>query len=319
MRIVVLDAFTTDQGDADAWRGLAAHGEQIVHPRTASADLVARCAGAEAVLTNKAPLDAATIAALPALRYVGVLGTGYNVVDVDTCRARGIAVCNVPGYSTGSVAQHVFALVLHLVSDVAGHAARARAGRWARSPDFCFFTRPLVELAGLTLVVIGSGAIGSAVARIGAGFGLRVIAAAVPGSATPGRTPLAEALPQADLVSLHCPLVPRTRHLVDDTFLAAIKPGAILINTGRGALVDEAALTRALASGQLGGAGLDVLSDEPPALDHPLLRADAPWADRLVVTPHIAWGTVAARARLVAAATANLAAWRAGQRLNRVD
>lgn len=318
MRIAVLDAATTEQG-ADCWDPLRALGTVAVHPRSGPGEALTRVAGADAVLTNKALITAELLAAAPGLRYVGVLATGYNVVDLAACRARGIAVANVPGYSTESVAQLVFAFVLHHAQDVAGHAAAVRGGRWAAGPDFCFALRPLRELAGQTLAIVGSGAIGSAVARIGEGFGMRVVRCAVPGSATPGRTPLAEALPQADVVTLHCPLTPATTRLADARFLAAMKPGALLVNTGRGGLIDEEALAAALASGRLGGAGLDVLSAEPPAAGHPLLRRDAPWAERLWVTPHIGWATVEARRRLVDEAAANLRDFIAGGRRNRVD
>lgn len=319
MRIVVLDSFTTDQG-ADCWQGLRAFGSVELHARTPAAAVAARAHGAGAVLTNKAIVDAESIAALATtgLRYIGVMATGTNVVDLAAAKRHGITVTNVPGYSTESVAQLVMALVLHLANDVAGHSARVKDGGWAACPDFCFFTKPLSELAGKTLVIVGQGAIGGALARIAGAFGMRVIAGAVPGSTTPGRTPLAEALPQADVVSLHCPLTPATQGLVGTEFLARLKPGALLINTGRGPLLDEGAVVQALASGRLGGLGIDVLAKEPPAAGHPLLDPTPAWASRVVVTPHIAWGTVEARARLVGEVVANLAAFSAGQPRNRV-
>ncbi len=319
MRIVVLDAFTTDQGQHAAWDLLNTIGEVTVHARTAAKDVVARLADAEIAITNKVCIDDAVFAACPQLRYVGVMATGYNIIDIAAARRRGVAVCNVPGYSTAGVAQHVFALVLHLLVDVAGHDAAVKAGAWARSPDFCFFRQPLRELDGKTLVIIGMGAIGAAVARIAEAFGMRVIAAAVPGSTTPDRVALDQALPHADVVSLHCPLTDATRAMVDARFLARMKAGAILINTGRGALINEAALRDALANAHLAGAGLDVLSDEPPSPTHLLIEPQAPWASRLVITPHIAWGTVEARSRLIGEVTANLRAFLAGERRNRVD
>ena len=301
-RIVVLDSFAADQGDETLWNDLAALGELVVFPRTDEDAVVERSRGALAALTNKVPLRAPDLAALPELRYVGVMATGTNMIDLDGARAAGIAVTNVPGYATEPVAQLVFALLLQLWNDVAGHAAAVKAGRWATSPDFCFFLQPLTELAGKTLATVGAGAIGGAVARIAEAFGMRVIRAAVPGSpprqGSP-RTPLTEALPLADVVSLHCPLTESTRGMVDAAFLGAMKPGAILINTARGPLVDEAALLAALASGRLGGAGLDVLGEEPPPADHPLCDARAPWAGRVVVTPHIAWGAIESRRRMV--------------------
>jgi len=320
MRIVILDSFAADQGDETMWSGLGALGDLTVHGRSANGDAVARCAGAVAALTNKVPFSAATFAALPDLRYVCVLATGTNVVDLAAARAAGVAVTNVPSYAAASVAQHVLALVLHFSQDVAGHSAAVKAGAWAASPDFAFFTKEIAELDGKTLVLVGSGAIGGAVARIAEAFGMRVVRAAVPGSPThTGRTPLADALPDADVVSLHCPLTDATRGMVDARFLAALKPGAILINTARGPLIDEDALLAALAAGKLGGVGLDVLSVEPPPADHPLTDARAPWASRVVVTPHIGWGAIEARRRLAAEATENLRAFLAGARRNRVD
>ena len=320
MRIVILDSFAADQGDLTFWEDLRTLGELVVHARSADGDVDVRAAGAVAALTNKVPFSANAFARLPDLRYVGVLATGTNIVDLPAARAAGVAVTNVPSYAAASVAQHVLALVLHFSQDVAGHAAAVKAGRWAASPDFCFFTTQMFELAGKTLVLVGSGAIGGAVARIAEAFGMRVVRAAVPGSPTPaGRVALAEALPVADVVSLHCPLTDATRGMVDARFLAAMKPGAILINTARGALIDEAALLAALAAGRLGGVGLDVLAVEPPPADHPLTDGRAPWAGRVVVTPHIGWGAIEARRRLAAEATENLRAFLAGARRNRVD
>jgi glycerate dehydrogenase len=223
------------------------------------------------------------------------------------------------------VAGLVFALILHFYYDVAGHAADVAAGGWARCPDFSFFRKPLHELAGKTLVVVGAGHIGGAVARIGAAFGMNVVRAAVPRTTAPAtgtpvtdRVPLAQALPLADVVTLHCPLTEATRGLAGASFFAALPPGAILINTGRGALVDEPALLAALAGGRLAGAGLDVLSVEPPPADHPLTDARAPWASRLVVTPHIGWGALESRRRLERVVAENLASFLDGGRLNRV-
>jgi glycerate dehydrogenase len=318
MHIVLLDSFTTDQGDI-SWPGLRALGDLSVFARTPPDLVLERCAGAEAVLTNKVLLTAPILTALPHLRYIGLTSTGVNVVDLATARARGIAVTNVPAYSTESVAQLVFAMILHFAFRPGDHDRVVKAGGWARNPDFCFFLSPLRELAGKTLVVLGQGAIGRAVSRIGAAFGMKTVAAAVPGSTTQDRVPLAQALPMADVVSVHCPLTPSTQGLVGRDFLAALPAGAILINTSRGPVVDEAALVEALAAGKLGGVGLDVMEREPPAADHPLLAPDAPWADRLLVTPHLGWGTVEARGRLADEVSRNLAAFVAGQRRNRVD
>lgn len=316
MRIVVLDGFPIDQGE-DRWEPLRALGAVELHARTRAALVARRIGDADAALTNKVAIDAALLEACPRLRYVGVTATGVDIVDLAACRARGVAVANVPAYSTESVAQLVFAMLLHLTHRVDRHDRAVREGAWRE--DFCLLLQPLTELAGLTLATVGTGAIGSAVARIAGAFGMRHVAAAVPGSASPGRMPLPEALAIADVVSLHCPLKPATRGMVDRAFLARMKPGAVLVNTGRGGLVDETALIEALAGGRLGGAALDVLGEEPPPADHPLIRGEAAWRERLVVTPHIGWGTVAARLRLLRESAANLAAYRRGERRNRVD
>jgi glycerate dehydrogenase len=321
-RIVVLDSFAIDQGEPEAaWQELAALGDLVVHAQSEAAEIVSRLEGALAAFTNKTPLGATELAALPALRYVGVTATGTNVIDLEAARAAGITVTNVPGYATESVAELVFAVILHFSHDVAGHNAAVKVGVWAASSDFCFFRQPLIELWGKTLVVVGGGAIGGAVARIAEGFGMQVLRAAVPGAPArdgKARTPLAEALPRADFVSLHCPLTDTTRGLVDAQFLAAMKPGAFLINTARGGLVDEGALAAALASGHLGGAGLDVLSVEPPPPNHPLTDPRAPWAGRVIITPHIGWGTVESRRRLVSEVARNLDAFLRGETRNRV-
>jgi glycerate dehydrogenase len=320
--IVILDSFAVDQGEPEStWQGLRSLGELTAYPQTVEEEIVSRCRDATVVLTNKVRIGAAHLGALPALRYAGVTATGTNVIDLEAARAAGVAVTNVPGYATESVAELVFALILHFSHDVAGHNASVKAGLWAASPDFCFFRRPLHEIAGKTLVVVGAGAIGGAVARIGEAFGMRIVRAAVPGApprADAPRVPLFEALPLADVVSLHCPLTETTRGLVGREFLAALPPHAILINTGRGGLVDEEALRRALGTGHLGGVGLDVLRDEPPSPNHPLADPRAPWAARVVITPHIGWGTVEARRRLVAEVEHNLEAFLNGQARNRV-
>jgi glycerate dehydrogenase len=318
MRIVLVDSFPADQGDP-GWPALRALGEVAAFPRTGLAEIATRCAGADAVLTNKVVLGADVIAALPDLRYIGLTSTGTNVVDLAAARARGIAVTNVPAYSTESVAELVFAMILHFAFRAGDHDAAVKAGRWAASPDFSFILGPLRELAGKTLVIVGLGAIGQAVARIGAAFGMQVVAGAVPGSPSRERMPLRQALARADVVTLHCPLTPATRGLVDQDFLAALRPGAILINTSRGPVVDEPALVAALAGGRLGGVGLDVLEREPPLREHPLLDPGAPWASRLLVTPHLAWATVESRQRLIDEVALNLAAFKSGQRRNRVD
>lgn len=318
-RLVLLDGFTTDQGDPTTWSELAALVTLTAFPRTSPDERRVRLAAADMALTNKVAITAELLAACPRLKYVGVLATGTNVVDLAAARAHGVAVTNVPGYSTNSVAQLVFALILHFTHRVAAHDDAAKRGAWHESGEFSFQRGPLHELCGKTLTIVGTGAIGRRVADIGRAFGMHVVNAAVPGSTTrEPRVPLHEAIATADYVSLHCPLTDATRHLVDVRFLATMKAGAVLINTGRGALVDESALEEALASGHLGGAGLDVLSEEPPPADHRLLRRDAPWSSRLVVTPHFGWASVEARARLVKEATENVKAHLAGQPRNRI-
>jgi len=321
-RIVLLDSFAIDQGEPDSvWGGLKALGEVVVYAHTEPGEVVARVGDAFAVLTNKVELDATELRALPQLRYIGVTATGSDIVDLAAASAAGIAVTNVPGYATQSVAELVFAHILQFSFDVSGHNAAVKAGVWAASADFCFFRQPLAELAGKTLVLVGSGAIGATVGRIAEAFGMRVLHAVVPGAAEKPdqpRIPLAEALPAGDFVSLHCPLTEQTRGLVGADFLARMKPGAVLINTARGGLIDEGALVAALESGHLGGAGLDVLSAEPPPPSHPLTDPRAPWAGQVMITPHIGWGSVEARRRLVDEITRSLAAFLRGDRRNRI-
>lgn len=272
------------------------------------------------MLTNKAVLDRATFEALPELRYVGLLSTGTNVVDLEAAHARGVVVTNVPDYAARSVAQHVFALLLAHTNRVAEHARAVAEGAWAASPDFSFTVAPLRELAGRTLGVVGLGSIGRLVAELGVAHGMRVIAARPRPDAPAPRTDLAAAVERvpldelfaaADVLSLHCPLVPETRQLVDARRLALMKPDAVLVNTARGGLVDEAAVRAELDAGRLGAVLLDVLSVEPPVLGSPLLGAP-----RCVVTPHVAWATREARARLIERAAANVEAFLAGRPRN---
>ena len=318
MRIVVLDGFSVDQGELD-WDELRRSGDVVVHPRTRADEVVPRALGSDAVLTNKVLLTREVIDALPDLRYVGIVATGTNVVDFDACRRRGIAVTNAPGYCADAVAQFVFAGLLHLLENVAAYVPVVKANRWAEAPDYCFFLHRHSELASKSIAILGLGNIGRRVADVARAFGMNVIAAAVPGGTTAERVPLETALGEADVVTLHCPLTERTRALVGHAFLEAMKPGAILVNTSRGALVDEGALLDALARGRLGGALLDVLDVEPPPRDHPLLDTRASWAPRVVVTPHIAWGKVEARRRLIHLVAENLAAFVRGDRINRLD
>jgi glycerate dehydrogenase len=315
MRIVVMDGHTTNPGDL-SWEELEALGDCTVYARTEPAAVVERAREADVLIVNKVLLPATVIAQLPKLRYIGLLSTGVNVVDVAAAKARGIPVCNVPAYSTMSVAQLVFAHVLALAQHVERHSEGATAGRWAASADFCYWDGQLTELDGLTLGLVGYGQIGRAVARIGRAFGMRVaVHTRTPGIDTDDLrfVPLDELFRIADVVSLHCPLTPATERLVNAGTLALMKPTAFLVNTGRGGLVDETALAAALNGGRLAGAGLDVLTSEPPSADNPLLGAR-----HCLVTPHIAWATRAARARLVAAVAGNVAAFLAGAPRNNV-
>jgi glycerate dehydrogenase len=312
--LVVLDGRTANPGDL-GWEPLQALGTLAVHDRTPRELVVARAREAEIVLTNKTVLDRDALAALPALRYVGVLATGYNVVDVRAARERGVVVTNVPEYGTASVAQAVFGLLLELTSHV-GHLARTvREGRWSASPDFCYWDEPLVELAGLTFGVVGFGRIGRAVARVAAAFGMSVIACdPAPPPAPPDDVrfvDLETLFREADVVSLHCPLTAENAGLVDAARLGLMKPTAYLLNAARGGLVRDADLAAALEAGRIAGAGLDVLSAEPPPPDNPLLRAR-----HCVVTPHVAWATRAARQRLIRAAADNVRAFLDGRPVN---
>lgn len=316
-RIVVLDGYTLNPGDL-SWGDLEALGDLQVYDRTAPDEVAERISNAEIVFTNKAVLAAETIAAASALRFIGVLATGYNIVDVAAASARNIPVCNAPGYGPESVAQMVFAHVLNFTQRVADHGASVRSGGWVASPDFCYWKHPLQELHGATMGIVGLGTIGGAVARIAQGFGMRVIAATRDSRrpAPEGVTwrSLDELFSESDVVSLHCPLTPETAAMINAERLAQMKPTAYLINTSRGPLVDEAALADALERGDIAGAGLDVLSTEPPAATNPLLSAP-----RCVITPHIAWATRAARARLMGIAVENLERFLAGIPANRVN
>lgn len=316
MNITTLDSYTLNPGDL-SWEWLSALGGLTVHDRTPRELIVERAAGAEILLTNKVALTRETIAALPELKYIGVLATGYNVVDTAAARERGIPVTNVPGYGTTAVAQHVFALLLELTQQTGLHTASAKAGDWAQSPDWCYWRTPLVELAGLTMGIVGYGAIGRAVARIAQAFGMKVIAATrTPRAAEEGVEFVGtdELFRRADAVSLHCPLTPDTQGLVNSARLATMKPGAFLINTGRGPLIIEAELAVALRAGTLAGAAVDVLSTEPPAADNPLLTAP-----NCLVTPHIAWAPKASRQRLLQTVEENIRAFLAGEPVNVVN
>ncbi len=304
MNLVVLDGHTLNPGDL-SWDELQSLGPCEIFDRTTPEQILPRAASAEIILTNKVVLNRETIMALPSLRYLGVLATGHNVVDTTAARERGIPVTNIPDYGTRSVAQHTFALLLELTHHTGYHAQSVRDGRWSRSADFCYWDFPLLELDGLILGIIGFGKIAREVAKIAQAFGLRVL---IHSRTQPAQLPagiefgtLDEIFSRADIVSLHCPLTPATNNLVNAPRLALMKPSALLLNTSRGPLVDEAALAVALNSGRLAGAALDVLSVEPPPLTNPLLTAK-----NCVITPHLGWATRAARQRLMQIAVANL-------------
>ncbi|MBN2579514.1 MAG: D-2-hydroxyacid dehydrogenase [Pirellulales bacterium] len=318
MQIVVLDGYALNPGDL-SWAELERLGGVQIYVRTPPEEIVARSAGAEALLTNKTPLSRQTLAQLPALRYVGVLATGYDVVDLSAAGERGVVVTNVPRYATGSVAQMVFAHLLNLAWHAADHGRTVVAGRWSNCPDFCYWDWPLIDLNGLMLGLIGLGQIGQAVAKLGAAFGMKVLAYdpayslslrerdGVRAAGPESHVELDELQRESDVISLHCPLTPETDKLINAERLALLKPTAFLINTSRGGLIDEPALAEALNAGRLAGAGLDVLTEEPPPPDHPLLRAR-----NCCITPHIAWASKRARQRLLDEAVENLRAFLAG-------
>ncbi|HEY0552283.1 MAG TPA: D-2-hydroxyacid dehydrogenase [Verrucomicrobiae bacterium] len=317
MNIVVLDGFTLNPGDLN-WDALERLGSCAIHDRTPANQIIERAGEAEIVLTNKTVLGRETILALPKLKYIGVLATGYNVVDIAAAKERGIPVTNIPDYGTHSVAQFTFALLLELAHHVGHHAQTVRDGRWTRSADFCYWDYPLIELPGLTFGVIGFGKIGRAVAKLADAFGMKVL---VHNRSRPKDLPahfelagLEDLLSRSDVVSLHCPLTPENKQFINPERLARMKPSAFLLNTSRGPLLDEHAVANALNSGKIAGAALDVLSVEPSQADNPLLSAK-----NCFVTPHIAWATRAARARLMDIAVENIRAFLAGAPCNVVN
>ena len=318
MKIVILDAFTTNPGDL-SWAPIEAIGRCTIHARTPDAETVARASDADVVVTNKTPLDRGTIAALPNLRAIALLSTGTNVADLVAARERGIPVMNVPEYSTPDVAQATFALLLELTNRTGHHARLVREGRWTRCADFCFWEGDLVEIAGLTLGIVGYGKIGRAVASVGRAFGMRVVASGRgPGANTADDgtplLPIDDLFAASDVVTLHCPLTPESSKLVNAARLARMKPTAYLINTARGGLVDEQALADAVRDGRIAGAGLDVLSTEPPSADNPLLTAP-----NCIITPHVAWATRKARERLIHEVAENIRSFAAGRDRNVVN
>ena len=307
MNIVVLDGHTMNPGDL-SWERLKKTGKCRIYPRTAPEEVVRRACHADILLTNKVVVPGSAIAELPRLKYIGVLATGYNIVDIEAAKERGIPVTNVPAYGTAAVAQMTFAHILNLTTHVAHHAQSVREGTWSRSKDFCFWEYPLVELAGLTLGIIGFGRIGRAVGEIARSFGMTVVVNN--GRRVPAlfrgirHVTLPRLFRESDIVTLHCPLTEKTRGIINKKSLSLMKPSAFLINTSRGFLVDEKALAAALKAGTIAGAGLDVMSEEPPRRRNPLFRVK-----NCFVTPHIAWATAAARIRLMDTVVDNIEAF----------
>lgn len=317
MKIVILDAYTANPGDL-SWGSLKELGEVTVYERTRREEIAGRAADADIVLTNKVVMDREMMALLPRLKYIGVLATGYNVVDIEAARERDIIVTNVPAYSTESVAQTVFAHLLTVTNRTEHYAQQNRLGRWAENRDFCYWDTELTELAGKTMGIVGLGHIGRRVAEIALAFGMQVRAmTSKKAEELPAgiqKAELQSLLASADVVSLHCPLTEGTRHLIHRETLRLMKPSAILINTGRGPLVDDEALAKALNEGRLRAYCADVVTEEPPKADHPLLHAP-----NAFITPHIAWATVEARKRLLQTAIGNVEAFVNGHPVNVVS
>ena len=306
-KIVILDGYTANPGDL-SWEGLKEWGEVTVYDRTQPSETVARAADAEIVLTNKVIIGRTEMAQLPLLKYIGVLATGYNVVDLKAAQERGITVTNVPAYSTESVAQMVFAHLLTVTNHTERYALENRQGRWSKNPDFCYYDTSIRELAGKTFGIVGLGNIGQRVAQIARAFGMQVKAlTSKPAEALPEgiqKADLKELFQTSDVISLHCPLTPDTHHLINNETIAWMNPETILINTGRGPLVDDAALATALETGRIKAYCADVMTEEPPKADNPLLKTKNAY-----ITPHIAWATLEARQRLIQVATDNVRAF----------
>jgi len=318
MNLVVLDGYTLNPGDL-SWDLLQQQGELTVYDRTAIGEIAERAKDADVVFTNKVPLDADTLKKLPKLRYIGVLATGYNIIDVAEAKQRGVVVTNVPGYGTHSVVQLTFSLLLELCQRVQRHSDSVSKGKWSQSPDFCFWDYPLVELHGKTLGIIGFGDIGKQVADVATAFGMKVLGYSRTQTDQSHRrnfswASLDDLLEQSDVVSIHCPLTPQTNGLINAQTLAKMKPSAFLLNTSRGPIIVEEDLSDALKRGQLAGAGLDVLATEPPPSNHPLFGID-----QCLITPHIAWATYEARNRMMGMVVSNLVSYLQGEPVNVVN
>ncbi|MEJ7693081.1 D-2-hydroxyacid dehydrogenase [Daejeonella sp.] len=318
MKIVVLDGYTLNPGDI-SWEAISKQGDLKVYDRTPEDKILERVGDAELVFTNKTPLRENILKRLPGLKYIGVLATGYNVVDVDYAKANGVIVANVPGYGTASVVQMTIALLLELSLHVQEHSDSVRAGDWATSPDFCYWKFPLVELEGKTMGIIGFGRIGQKVADVASSFGMNIIGSSRTKTDQSARknfrwAEVPELLRESDVVSIHCPLFPETNGLINRESLKTMKSSAFLLNTSRGPLVVDRDLANALNEGIIAGAGIDVLSVEPPSDDNPLFKAK-----NCIITPHIAWATKEARSRLMDLASQNLASYLKGSPVNVVN
>ncbi len=318
MKIVILDGHTLNPGDL-SWDGLKEFGEVTLYDRTPVGEVVERSKGADVIFTNKTPVNAEALNSLPDLKYIGVLATGYNIVDTQMAREKGITVSNVPGYGTPSVVQMTFALLLELCLHVQRHSDAVASGRWASSTDFCFWDYPLVELTGKTMGIIGFGDIGRQVADVATAFGMKVIGTSRNRTDQSHRSnfkwaEIPELLEQSDVVSIHCPLTPETKGLINKENLLRMKSSAFLLNTSRGPVIIEEDLAEALNNSKIAGAGLDVLSVEPPSKDNPLFGAK-----NCIITPHIAWATKEARARLMEITIRNLSAYKNGNPVNVVN
>ena len=318
MNIVVLDGYTLNPGDI-SWDGLSSLGNLTVYDRTPEDMIVERSKDAAIVFTNKTPLRESVLRDLPELKYIGVLATGYNVVDIDYAKSRGIPVTNIPGYGTASVVQMTIALLLELCQHVQLHSDSVRAGDWSRSPDFCYWKTPLIELEGKTMGIIGFGRIGQQVADVAVSLGMNILGSARTQSDQSARknfqwASISEILKESDVVSIHCPLFPETQGLINAESLQTMKPSAFLLNTSRGPIIVDQDLADALNNNVIAGAGIDVLSVEPPSADNPLFKAK-----NCIITPHIAWATKEARSRLMKMAEENLSKFMCGNPVNVVN
>lgn len=315
MNIVILDGYTLNPGDQD-WAPIEKLGNVTIYDRSAAGEIVERAGNADVLLVNKVVLSAETLAQLPQVKYIGVMATGFNNIDIEAARKHGITVTNVKAYGPASVSQQTFALLLAIVNRVETHSQSVLDGEWVASPDFCYWKTPLTELAGKTMGLIGLGDIGSQVAKIALAFGMKVIAYRKHPAPADGieMVSLDDIFTRSDVISLHCPLTDETREIINRNSIAQMQPGAIILNTGRGPLIHEADLADALRSGTIAAAGLDVLSVEPPKADNPLLSAP-----NCIITPHVAWATFEARKRLLQMVADNLESFQNGDPRNVVS